>query len=171
MGFTPLEGVMMGTRAGSVDPGILLYVQKRFGMNPTELESVLNHESGVKGVSGLSQDLRLVEEAAASGNSRARLALDMFADRVREAIGAMAVTLGGIDALIFTAGIGEHSALMRGAISEGLDCLSISIDQEKNRAARADCAITDAAGGAAVLVLHTDEERLIARETAQLLKR
>lgn len=169
MGFTPLEGVMMGTRAGSVDPGILFYVQKKFGVSPTEMESVLNHESGLKGVSGVSRDLRLVEEAAASGNSRARLALDLFADRVRETIGAMAVTLGGLDALVFTAGIGEHSAPIRSAISEGLDCLSISIDLEKNRSARADCAITRAPGGVAVLVLHTDEERLIARETARLL--
>jgi acetate kinase len=168
MGFTPLEGLMMGTRSGSIDPGILLYVQRQQGLDAAALEKTLNHESGLQGVSGISRDLRVIEEAAASRNARARLAFELFADRAREAIAAMAVTLGGLDALVFTAGIGEHSAAMRAAIGEGLGCLSITIDPEKNRHARADCAITGDDSKIPVLVLHTDEESLIARETARL---
>jgi acetate kinase len=159
---------MMGSRSGSVDPGILLYVQKKFRLTTENLESILNHEAGLQGVSGISRDVRRVEKAAASGHERAKLALDMFADRVREAIGAMAVTMGGIDALVFTAGIGENSFNLRSAICEGLDCLAISIDPQKNRSLHEDGDISSASSEVKVLVLHTDEELLIARETARL---
>jgi len=168
MGFTPLEGLMMGTRPGSFDPGILLYIQRRLGLTTAALESILNHESGLKGVSGISPDIRLVENAAASGHARAQLALDLFSDRVREAIGAMTVTLGGLDALVFTGGIGENSSTMRGSISEGLGCLSVSIDPEKNRSAAGGDVISMNVSGVRVIVIHADEERFIAREAARL---
>ena len=118
MGFTPLEGLMMGTRSGSVDPGILVHVLSHKGVSPEKLDHILNHGSGLLGVSGVSSDLREVTKAADAGHERARLALAIFADRVRQTI-ALAVTLGGVDALVFTAGIGEHSVSLRAAACEG----------------------------------------------------
>src|SRR5207249_3929828 len=122
MGFTPLEGLMMATRSGSIDPSIALYVQQRHGLSVEQVESALNHESGLLGASGISADMRQVLEAAGAGNERAKLALAMYARRVRQAIGAFTVTMGGIDALVFTAGVGEHAAPVRGAICENLEC-------------------------------------------------
>ena len=113
MGYTPMEGLMMGTRCGSVDPGILLHVQRRYNLNADQLDQALNHESGLLGVSGVSSDYRQVKTAADEGKEEARLALAIFADRLRATIGALTVTMGGIDALVFTAGIGEHAADLR----------------------------------------------------------
>ncbi len=117
MGFTPLEGVMMGTRSGSVDPGLLLYLERQHGKSAADLEADLNQRSGLLGVSGVSADLRQVLEAADSGNARARLAYGIFVHTLRRAVGAMAGVLGGIDALAFTGGIGEHSARVREEVS------------------------------------------------------
>ena len=114
MGFTPLEGLMMGTRAGSIDPGILIHLQRSCGLTVEQIDDALNHRSGLLGVSGVSPDYAKVEEAARDGNARARLALDMFADRVRSAVGAMAVAMGGVDALIFTDRVGENSPVHAG---------------------------------------------------------
>jgi acetate kinase len=169
MGFTPMDGLMMGTRPGSVDPGILTHVQKQRGLTAVALEDVLNHGSGLKGVSGISSDYREVEKAATAGNERASLALEMYAGRVREAVGALAVTLGRVDALVFTAGVGEHSATLRAAVSSGLQCLGLRLDAHKNLActADADVATDDSAGR--ILVIRTEEELTIAREVSKVL--
>ncbi len=170
MGFTPLEGLMMGSRSGSVDPGILLYALRDRGLAADELDQVLNHASGLLAVSGLSADFREVESAAKEGNARARLALDMFADRVRSAVGAFAVTLGGVDVLVFTAGVGEHAASMRAAVCEGLGCLGLVLDAGKNAHAVADADVAADGSPRRILVLHTREELMIARETRRALR-
>ena len=169
MGFTPMDGVMMGSRAGSLDPGILIYVQRHRGLTPERLDDVLNHRSGLAGVSGVSSDYREVEKAAGEGNERARLALAIYAGRVREAVGALAVTLGHIDALVFTAGVGEHSTTLRAAVCEGLQCVGLRLDEERNRgqSADADIAAHDSAGR--VLIIRTQEELTIARSVVALL--
>ena len=120
MGFTPLDGLMMATRSGSVDPGIVLHVQQHHGLTPEQVETALNRKSGLVGVSGTSADMRQVLAAARAGDERARLALAVYAHRVRQAVGAFAVTMGGIDALVFTAGVGEHAVEVREAVCVGL---------------------------------------------------
>ncbi|HEY9647801.1 MAG TPA: acetate kinase, partial [Chroococcidiopsis sp.] len=134
MGFTPLEGLMMGTRSGSVDPGILIHLLRQEGYTADQLDQLLNRQSGIKGLSGVSEDVRTLLEAIASGNSRAQLALDVFIHRLRSCIGAMLPSLGGLDALVFTAGIGENSALVRAAACEGFGFLGIAVDPDKNDA-------------------------------------
>jgi acetate kinase len=168
MGFTPLEGLMMGTRPGSVDPGVLLYVQSRRGVNIDKLDSTLNHGSGLLGVSGVSSDFRQVESAAKQGDERARLALEIYADRVRAAVGSLAVTLGGIDALVFTAGVGENSASLRAAACDGLACLGLRLDPSRNAACRPDSDVAASESPARILVIHTREELLIARQTLRV---
>jgi acetate kinase len=170
MGFTPLEGLMMGSRAGSVDPGILLYALRHKGVGLDELDRILNHESGLLAVSGVSADFREVEAAAAGGNARARLALEIYADRVRQAVGALAVTLGGLDALVFTAGVGEHSASLRAAVCEGLACLALLLDAGRNARADADTDVSADGSPGRILVLHTREELMIARETRRVIQ-
>jgi acetate kinase len=165
MGFTPLDGLMMGTRPGALDPGILVHVQRRHGVDAETLDRLLNHGSGLLGVSGVASDFRAVEAAAAGGDPRARLALEIYADRVRGAIGALAVALGGVDALVFTAGVGENAAGLRAEICAGLACLGLAIDPARNAAARPDA---DVAAAGHILVVHAEEERMIARETARL---
>src|SRR5262249_48115143 len=123
MGYTPLEGVMMGTRSGSVDPGLLLHVLRRRGVTPEQLDHALNQEAGLLGVSSVSSDMRDLLTAVHEGHARARLAVDIFCNRVRQTIGAMAVTLGSVDVLVFTGGIGEHAAEVRAQICKGLECL------------------------------------------------
>jgi acetate kinase len=169
MGFTPLEGLMMGTRAGSVDPGVLLYVQSRRGVSTDDLERTLNHGSGLLGVSGASSDFRQVESAAERGDERARLALEIYADRVRATVGSLAVTLGGIDALAFTAGVGENSASLRAAACEGLESLGLRLDPSRNAACRPDSDVAASESPARILVIHTREELLIARETLKVI--
>jgi acetate kinase len=168
MGFTPMEGLMMGSRAGSVDPGILLYVQQHCGLSVEQLDRALNHESGLLGVSGVSLDYREVEASACGGNPRARLALEMYAARVRAAIGALAATLGGVDALVFTAGVGEHSATLRAAACDGLECLGLRLDPDRNTDGKPDADIAAADSRGRILVLHTMEELMIARETRRV---
>jgi acetate kinase len=169
MGFTPLEGLMMGTRCGWIDASIPLFLQKSHGLSVEDLDDNLQHASGLLGVSGVSSDYRSVEEAANQGNGRAGLAMTMFADRVRSVIGAYAVTLGGLDALLFTAGIGEHSASLRASVCAGLECVGLRLDGTHNRECRADadCAAADSLGR--ILVLATREELMIARETRRVL--
>jgi acetate kinase len=168
MGFTPLDGLMMGTRPGSLDPGILTHVMTKHGLAGDDLDDVLNHGAGLKGVSGVSSDYRLVESAAAGGHARARLALEMFGLRVQQAVGALAVTLGGVDALVFTAGVGEHAAALRAAVCTGTECLGLRLDPKKNSAGRADCDVAAADSPGRILVIHTDEELVIARQTLGL---
>jgi acetate kinase len=170
MGFTPLEGLMMGTRSGSVDPGLLIYVLRRKGVSAADLDRVLNHESGLLGVSGVSSDMRLVQEAARSGSARAELALKMFAHRVRKTVGAMTATLGGVDALVFTAGVGENSADMRERICRGLDCLGLELDGGANARCRPDADVAAAGSRGRILVIATREDVMIVRETVRLIK-
>jgi acetate kinase len=168
MGFTPLEGLMMGTRSGSVDPSILLHLLQQKGFDAAQLDESLNRHSGLLGVSGVSSDFREVEKAARTGNQQAQLAIDMFADRIRAAIGAFAVTLGGIDALVFTAGIGEHSATLRSRVCDGLQCLNLLLDEEKNHGIPEDFDIARTNSASRILPIRTREEQMIAREAQHL---
>lgn len=173
MGLTPLEGVMMGTRSGDIDPGLVLHLITSIGMKAEEVDDLLNRRSGLSGVSGIGSDLRDIEQAAATGNARAELALEMFAYRVRKYIGAYTAALGFLDAIAFAGGIGEHSPQMRARICRGLEWLGIALDPDRNRAAGSHAPAPIHAGGARVQawVVPTDEELQIAREACQLLDR
>jgi acetate kinase len=169
MGFTPLDGLMMGTRSGSVDPGLLIYVLRRRGLSADDLDRILNRESGLLGVSGVSADMRQVQTAAETGNERARLALDVFVHRLRQTIGAMAATLNGLDALVFTAGIGEHSASIRAAACQGLEYLGLHLDAEANQQCKRDGDVASSASPGRILVMETREDVTIVRETVRVL--
>ena len=168
MGFTPLEGLMMGTRSGSIDPGILLHLIQQEGFTAAQLDESLNRQSGLLGVSGVSSDFRKIEMAANGGNQQAQLAIDMFADRIRATIGAFAVTLGGIDALVFTAGIGEHSAPLRSRVCNGLQCLNIHLDEQTNQACINDSDLATPRSSSRIFRIRTREEQMIAREAQRL---
>jgi acetate kinase len=170
MGFTPLEGLVMGTRSGSVDPGLLLYVLRQKGVSADDLDRVLNRESGLLGISGVSGDMRQVHEAARAGNPRAVLSLEVFVHRLRQTIGAFAATLGGIDALIFTAGIGEHDAAIRAAACRGLEFLGLHLDDRANAACQPDADIAAPSSPGRILVIATREDLTILRETARVLR-
>ena len=173
MGFTPLAGLMMGTRSGDVDPGILLDLMKGKGLTAEELDDALNHHSGLLGVSGVSSDYREVEEAARQGHDRASLALEIYAARVRSAIGGFAATLGGLDAVVFAGGVGENSATLRASACEGLSFLGLRLDPSKNekhpRDTDIDTDIAEADSPARILVVHTREDLMIAREVRRLV--
>lgn len=169
MGFTPLDGLMMGTRPGAIDPGVLIHVQKQRGLTVEALDVVLNHGAGLAGVSGVSRDYRAVEAAATLGHTRARLALDIYALRVREAIGALATSLGGLDALVFTAGVGENGPPLRASVCEPLGFLGVEIDPKRNAGGARDRDISASGARVRVLVLHTEEELMIAREVRRVL--
>jgi acetate kinase len=169
MGFTPLEGLMMGTRSGSVDPGLLLHLQRACGVSLEELDRALNHESGLLGVSGVSSDMRTVVEAADAGNTRASLALRIFAHRARQTIGAMTVTLGRVDALVFSGGIGEHSWKVREAICSGLSCLGLDLDADANRSARPDAVVSSPSSAGRILVVEAREDVTMARAARRCL--
>lgn len=168
MGFTPLEGLVMGSRAGSVDPGILLYAIEQMGLSAGRLGEILQRESGLLGVSGISSDFRTVQEAAESGNERARLALAIYAVSVRSGIGALAVSLGGVDALVFTAGVGENSAPLREEACRGLECLGLRLDPVANRTVRPDADVSAPGRTGRILILHTREDLYILRETLRI---
>ncbi len=170
MGFTPLEGVMMGTRSGSIDPGIVFHLQREEGLEVAEIERILNSESGLLAVSGRSSDMRTIEAAADRGDPRALLALRMFVHRLRAGIGAMAASLGGVDALVFTAGIGEHSARIRAEACGPFAYLGLRLDPERNATAQGDQSIAAADSAVQVLVVRTREEWQIARECWHALR-
>jgi acetate kinase len=167
-GFSPLDGLMMGTRCGSMDPGVLLHLQRQEGLSLKELDRALNYCSGLLGVSGVSPNLAQIEVAAAQGNKRARLAFEMFADQVRGAIGSLAATLGGIDALIFTDRIGEGSPALRAAVCEGLDFMGLRLDRKRNTEASPDMDIASMDSAARIMVIHTEEAMMVARETRRV---
>ncbi len=169
MGFTPLDGLMMATRCGALDPGILLHLQLQRGLTPKELEKSLHRESGLLGVSGVSGDMREVLDAARAGNERARLALQMYVHRVRQAVGALTATLGGIDALVFTAGVGENSADVRALSCQGLECLGVRIDEDANAACQPDADIARTDSAARVLVIATREDLTMLDEVQKVL--
>ena len=169
MGFTPLAGLMMGTRCGDIDPSILTYLNREKQMGMEEIEKMMNQDSGFKGVSLISSDTRDVEEAYENDEHQAVLAMNMFCGRVKQTIGAYAAELGGIDLLIFTAGIGENSALIRQLSCEGLAFLGITIDPEKNQ--QNQLMINQGSDQVAVMVIPTNEELMIVRETNYLIKK
>jgi acetate kinase len=170
MGFTPLDGLMMATRSGSIDPAIITYVQERHRLTTDAVETALNREAGLLGVSGISGDMRQVLAAANSGNDQAQLAIAIYARRVRQTIGASAATMGGIDALVFTAGVGEHSAQIRALVCQGLECLGLKLDEAANRQCRPDADISAADSTAKILVLATREDEEMLREVLGVLE-
>jgi acetate kinase len=170
MGFTPLEGLMMGTRCGSIDPGILVYLLREKGLDADQLDHALNYESGLLGVSGVSSDMRQVL-AAMPQHADARLAVDVYVHRIRQTVGAMAATLGGVDALVFTAGVGEHAAAIRARVCENLDYLGLTLDRTANDGCQPDTDIAVPASTGRILVIATREDVTIVRETRRLLSR
>jgi acetate kinase len=164
MGFTPLEGLMMGTRSGSIDPAILLYLQREEGFTPDRLNTLLNKESGLQGISGISGDMRGITEAMAAGNDRAKLAFEMYIHRLKSCLGSMIASLGGVDALVFTAGVGENSALVREKACEGWDFIGLELDRTQNASRPIDTDISTPESRTRVLVIHTEEDWTIARE-------
>jgi acetate kinase len=169
MGFTPLEGLMMATRSGSIDPGIVLHVQQHHGLTAAQVETALNRESGLLGVSSISADMRQVLAAARGGHDQARLALGIYTHRVRQTIGALAVTMGGIDALVFTAGVGEHASEIRESICAGLQCLGLDLDAQANATCRPDADVTNRGSRGRILVIATREDVTMLREVIQVL--
>ena len=169
MGFTPLEGLMMGTRSGSIDPAILIYLMRSRGYGADQLDRALNKESGLKGVSGLSGDMREILGAIDRGNPRAKLAFEVYAYRLLREIGGMAASLGGLDALVFTAGIGENCPPLREAVCRNLAFLGLRLDPEKNASPPMDSDIAAPDSAARVLVVHAEEDWEIARECRRML--
>lgn len=166
MGLTPAGGVMMGTRSGDLDPGILVYLMRERKLDATALDALVNRQSGLLGVSGIGGDMRHLHEAASS-NADARLAIEMFCYRVRKEIAAMIAVLGGVDLIVFTGGIGEHDAEVRAGICIGLSWIGVSLDEERNRSGTNP--VNDAASRCAVQVLTSQEDEEIARHTWALL--
>ena len=169
MGFTPLEGTPMGTRCGNIDPAIVEFIAEAEKMTAAEVVNILNKKSGVLGVSGISSDFRDLEEAANKGEHRAQLALDMFAYSVKKFIGGYAAAMGGVDAIVFTAGVGENSNTIRKMVCEDMDYLGVKIDDAKNDK-RGTVDITADGAKVKVLVIPTNEELVIATETMELAK-
>lgn len=169
MGFTPLEGLAMGTRSGDIDPAIIPFIMDKKDMDFSEVNTLLNKQSGVLGISGISSDFRDLEIAASEGNERAQLALDVFCNRVTKYIGAYAAQMCRIDALVFTAGIGENSSFIRENVVDGLECLGITIDKELNEVRGEEAIISKDLTGIKVLVVPTNEELMIAQETLGLV--
>ena len=170
MGLTPLAGVMMGSRSGDIDASAVTYIMEKLGKKPQEMADYLNKESGVLGISGISSDMRDVESAAKEGNKRAILALQMYAYRIKKYIGAYAAAMGGVDTIVFTAGVGENQTSMRADACEGLEFLGIKIDKEKNAGIRGKEAIISTPDSkVTVCVVPTDEEIVIARDTKELV--
>ncbi|MCB2292053.1 acetate kinase [Clostridium algoriphilum] len=171
MGFTPLEGIAMGTRCGSIDPAILTYIMKELNLTIDEANDIMNKKSGILGVSGVSNDFRDVEAAAMKdGNKRAQLAIDIFCYKVKTFIGAYAAAMGGVDAIIFTAGLGENSPRTRERICNGLEFLGAHIDKSKNNVAGKDAELSKKDSKIKILVILTNEELVIARDTMELIK-
>ncbi len=169
MGFTPLEGLMMGTRSGSIDPSIVLHAQEHHGLTAKQVEAALNHDSGLLGVSGISADMRAVLEAAKTGHHGALLALAIYTHRVRQAVGALAVTLGGVDALIFTAGVGEHASEVRKRICDGLECLGLELDSAANANCQPDAVVSRSNSRGRILVIASREDVTMHREVIQVV--
>jgi len=165
MGFTPLEGLMMGTRSGTIDPGIIIHLVRHRGYKAEQLDRVLNKESGLRGVSGISGDMRTVMEAMAHGDARAQVAFDVYVHRLCSEIGAMLASLGGLDALVFTAGVGENSPELRARVADAFAFLGVKLDAAKNTQPPADADIAAPDSTVRVLVVHTQEEWEIARES------
>ncbi|MBP5278700.1 MAG: acetate kinase [Prevotella sp.] len=170
MGLTPLEGLMMGTRSGDIDGGAITFLAKKLDLDPDGISNLLNKQSGVLGITGESSDMRDVEGAAAEGNARAALALDMYFYRIKKYIGAYAAAMGGVDIIVFTAGVGENQASMREAVCKDMEFLGIKFDKEKNKTRGEEAIISADNSKVTVCVIPTDEELMIATDTMNLLK-
>ena len=170
MGFTPQDGLPMGTRAGAIDAAIVDYIVEQRGNSSKRVESALNKESGVLGISGISSDFRDLEAAAAEGNERAQLAIDVFCYKVTKRIGSCAAAMGGLDAVVFTAGVGENSPTLRARIMEGLDFLGLKLDPEKNKVRGKEAIISTDDSPNKILMIPTNEELMIALDTAKLVR-
>ena len=169
MGLTPLEGLMMGTRAGDVDGGAITFLAKKLDLDADGMSNLLNKQSGVLGITGESSDMRDVENAAAEGNERAQLALDMYFYRIKKYIGAYAAAMGGVDIIVFTAGVGENQAGMREEVCKGLEFLGVKFDASKNNFRAEERVISADDSQVKVCVIPTDEELMIATDTMNLL--
>jgi acetate kinase len=169
MGFTPLDGLMMGTRSGSVDPGILTFLMRQGKLDGQEIDNVLNQKSGLLGISGLSSDMRDILAAIQQGHERAKLAFDIYVHRLRAAIGGMAAVLGGVDALVFTAGVGENSPEVRAVACSGLEFLGLRLDSKANARPSLDQDISTADSRVRVLVIRAEEDWAIAKECWKLV--
>ena len=167
MGFTPLEGLMMGTRSGSIDPGILIYLMREHNFTADRLDKMLNKEAGLKGISGLSADMRTILTAISENNARAHLAFEMYIHRLRSAIGAMLASLGGLDVLVFTAGVGENAVLVREKACEGWEFLRLQLDLEKNKLSPQDEDIATPDSAVRILVVEAQEDWAIATKCWQ----
>ena len=170
MGLTPLAGVPMGTRSGDLDAAVVQFIMNKYGMSADECLNMLNKKSGVLALSGVSSDFRDIEGEAEKGNADCRLALDKFAYEVRKYIGSYSAALGGLDCLVFTAGVGENSGSMRARICEGLEYLGVKIDPEKNTVRGKEAIISTDDSKVTVWVIPTNEELMIAQDTAELVK-
>ena len=171
MGFTPLEGLLMGTRSGDVDPSVILFVMGKEGLSLGEANTLLNKHSGLQGISGVSSDMREVVSEMKNGDKKATYAFDVFCYRVRKYVGAYAAAMGGIDALVFTGGIGENSTDVRTACCEGLEFLGISVDEALNGSGTKEMSISASGSRTQVLVVPTNEELVIAMDTKEIVAR
>lgn len=170
MGLTPIEGLPMGTRCGNIDPAIIRFLMNKYGMDIDQMDAYLNKQSGMLGISGVSSDFRDLCAAAEEGNERAQLALDIFCYHVKKYIGAYAAAMGGVDAIVFTAGVGENTDTVRAASVEGLEFLGVKLDSEANKVRGKEAVISTPDSKVKVLVIPTNEELVIARDTAELSK-
>lgn len=172
MGFTPVDGLIMGTRCGTVDPGVLLYLAEKENLNLKGVNDIINKQSGVQGISGISSDMRDIECAAANGNERAILALDMYYFRVTKFVGAYAAVMGGVDLIVFTGGIGENDPILREKVSTMLGFMGVDFDAEANNGVRGkDKLLTKPNSRAKVMVITTDEELVIATDTRSIVSK
>jgi acetate kinase len=170
MGLTPLEGVLMGTRTGDMDPAVVLHIMDKQKLSPQEMNKLLNNQSGVKGISGISNDMRQIIEKAAAGHQRAQLALDIFVYRIVKYIGAYVAAMGGADAIIFTGGIGENAVAVRAKILEPLAFLGAEIDPVRNASDAKEKVITRDGSRIAAWVVPTNEELSIAQKTKAVVE-
>ena len=171
IGFATFSGVMMGTRSGDIDPGIIFHMHRQLGMTPDQIEHIIYRESGLLGLSGVSNDLREIEKHARQGNPRCQLAIEKFAYMAKNYLGAFAAAMGGVNCVVFTAGIGENSPQMRSLICEGLEFLGICVDESRNQTAvggRSEVNISKPGTPTAVLVIPTNEEKMIALDTQKI---
>ena len=169
MGMTPLDGLMMGTRCGSIDPAIVTYIMEHEGLTPSEMDDILNKKSGLLGVSGISNDLRSVDEAAEKGDERALLAYDMYSNSAKKFIGQYIAVMGGVDCIVLTGGVGENSAKMRRMIFAGLQTMGIVLDNERNSSGPREREISTDESEVLIVIIPTDEELMIARDTYELV--
>lgn len=171
MGFTPLEGLVMGTRSGDIDPAIVTYIRQKENLDQGVANEILNKKSGVLGISGVSSDFRDLEAAAEEGNERAQLAIKVFAHKVRFYIGAYIAEMNGVDAIVFTAGVGENDIAMRDIICNDLGNLGIKLDLVKNKTRGKEMVISRDDSRVKIILIPTDEELMIARDTVEIVNK